>query len=127
MSEQWHLVVICLSSLFFFKKKKSLIEHTTDVAVFTIIKQRIFSFLLARMALQDNQTSLSKIIWINALQITNFVFRSIKHNPEKNATIIVTTFFFINLISPPLPWFPFLLFPHSNDARKKTYIMLIVL
>ena len=60
------------------------------------------------------------------------IFRPIKQNPEKKATVIVTVFYSIfpiasRIISPP-PCFCLLLFRHCSNARKKkTYNMLIVL
>ena len=53
----------------------------------------------------------------------NDIFRSIKHNPEWNATIIITRFFSIfltasRIVSLP-PCFCILHFHHSSNARKK--------
>ena len=71
----------------------------------------------------SNQTLLSKILWIYVLQMTKCHIRPIKHNPEWNATIIITRFFSIfltasRIISPP-PCCCLLLFYHNSNARKK--------
>ena len=77
----------------------------------------------------SNQTLLSKILWIYVLQMTKCHIRPIKHNPEWNATIIITRFFSIfltasRIISPP-PCCCLLLFYHNSNARKKKNIQTI--
>ena len=99
------------------------IERTIKVAISTINKSFSAYLMAVWLCKESNQTLPSKILRYMSGKWRNAIFRPIKHNPERNATIIITVFFSIfliasRIISPP-PCFCLLLSHHCSNARKK--------
>ena len=104
------------------------IERTIKVAISTINKS--FSAYLTTVwcCKASNQTLSSKLLRYMFGKWGNAIFRPIKHNPERNATIIITVSFSIfliasRIISPP-PCFCFLLSHHCSNTRKKKNMLI---
>ena len=99
------------------------IERTIKVAISTINKSFSAYLMAVWLCKESNQTLPSKILRYMSGKWRNAIFRPIKHNPERNATIIITVSFSIfliasRIISPP-PCFCFLLSHHCSNTRKK--------